>query len=177
MVDAVQEPDVDRDAAAMPSASLTPIGVIHTPFDNPEGTPIQPSRAEGARGTIEVRSEFADGLADLDGFSHIIVLYAFHLAHGYTLKVTPFLDDQARGVFSTRAPCRPNAIGMSVFELLRVHGGTLDVANVDVVDGTPLLDIKPYVPQFDGVMDVRLGWLAEKASVGGARLADSRFTC
>ena len=161
----------------MPSLVFNPIGVIRTPFDKPEGTPIQPSRAAGARGTVEVLPEFADGLADLDGFSHIIVLYVFHRSEGFALRVMPFLDVYQRGVFATRAPCRPNPIGLSVLELRGIHGGTLEVANVDMIDGTPLLDIKPYVPQFDCANDVRLGWLTGKSHIEGAGLADSRFTC
>lgn len=175
------EPDTGKalagDEGAMPSLLLNPIGVIHTPFDQPEGTPIQPSRASGVRGTVEVLPEYADGLADLDGFSHIIVLYSFHRSDGFALQVTPFLDDQARGVFATRAPRRPNPIGLSVLELHGIHGRTLEVANVDIIDGTPLFDIKPYVPQFDGAGNVRLGWLEGKMLQGSAGLADNRFTC
>ncbi len=161
----------------MPSQSLTPIGVIHTPFDTPEGAPIQPSRSDGAKGTVEVWPEYAGGLQDLDGFSHIIVLYSFHLSQGYSLRVTPFLDNQQRGLFATRAPRRPNPIGLSVLELCQVRGNVLEVANVDMVDGTPLLDIKPYVPQFDCAEDVRIGWLEGKARDWGVGLADRRFTC
>jgi tRNA-Thr(GGU) m(6)t(6)A37 methyltransferase TsaA len=176
-VDALRDAGREGDAVAMPSLVLSPIGVIRTPFERPEGTPIQPSRAAGARGTVEVLPEFADGLADLDGFSHIIVLYAFHASEGFTLRVIPFLDVQPRGVFATRAPRRPNPIGVSVLELRGIHGSILEVANVDIIDGTPLLDIKPYVPQFDCGSNVRIGWLTGKSHIEGAGLADDRFTC
>jgi tRNA-Thr(GGU) m(6)t(6)A37 methyltransferase TsaA len=161
----------------MHSVTLTPIGVIHTPFSRPEGTPIQPSMSGGARGTVEVWPEYAEGLNDLDGFSHMVVLYWFHLSEGWGLKVTPFLDDRAHGVFATRAPKRPNPIGLSVLELLQVRGSILDVANVDMVDGTPLLDIKPYVPQFDCDNDVQIGWLDGKILRHPDGFADSRFVC
>lgn len=164
-----EDKDKDGDAVAMPSLLFPPIGVIHTPFDTPEGTPIQPSRLDGARGTVEVWPEYAGGLQDLDGFSHIIVLYSFHLSQGYSLRVTPFLDNQQRGLFATRAPRRPNPIGLSVLELCQVRGNVLEVANVDMVDGTPLLDIKPYVPQFDCVENVRIGWLEGKTRDRGGR--------
>jgi len=136
-----------------------PIGVIHTPHTRTSDTPIQPSRAKGVRGTIELLAEYADGLDDLDGFSHIILLYHFHESSGYRLKVKPFLDSQVRGLFSTRAPWRPNPIGLSIVRLVEIAGCTLTVQDVDMLDRTPLLDIKPYVPEFDQHTDARLGWL------------------
>ena len=136
-----------------------PIGVIHTPHTRKSDTPIQPSRAKGIRGTIRLLAEYADGLDDLDGFSHIILLYHFHESSGYRLKVKPFLDSQVRGLFSTRAPWRPNLIGLSIVRLVEIAGCTLTVQDVDMLDQTPLLDIKPYVPEFDQHPDVRLGWL------------------
>lgn len=138
---------------------FTPIGVIHSPFVEREGTPIQPAAAKGVKGTVEVRAEFAEGLCDLDGFSHIVLLYHFHKSKGFSLKVKPFLDKVLRGVFATRAPKRPNGVGLSVVRLVRIEGLTLHVENVDVLDGAPLIDIKPYVPEFDTPEDVRLGWL------------------
>jgi len=126
-----------------------PIGVIHTPFKEPQGTPIQPTAAEGVEGRVEVFSEFADGLKDIEGFSHIILLYHFHLCREVKLRVKPFLDDEFRGVFATRAPCRPNPIGFSVVRLLEVRKNILRVCDVDIIDGTPLLDIKPYVHELD----------------------------
>lgn len=150
-----------------------PIGVIHTPHKKIEGMPIQPSRAAGVPGTVEVLTEFADGLADLDGFSHIILLYHFHRSRGHQLSVIPFLDDRARGLFATRAPRRPNPIGLSVVRLVGVEGNRLSVEDVDMLDGTPLLDIKPYVPEFDERSEISVGWL--EAARERKRLSDDRF--
>lgn len=136
-----------------------PIGVIHSPFKDVRGTPIQPRAAEGARGVVEVYPEYAEGLKDLEGFSHVILLYHFHLVKGYKLLVKPYMDDELRGVFATRAPARPNPIGLSVVKLVRMDRGRIIVENIDVVDGTPLLDIKPYVPNFDVFEADRIGWL------------------
>jgi tRNA-Thr(GGU) m(6)t(6)A37 methyltransferase TsaA len=136
-----------------------PIGLIHTPFKQREGMPIQPSRGRGVRGTVEVAPEYADGLADLDGFSHVVLIYHFHQSHGFDLRVTPFLDKEKRGLFATRAPRRPNAIGLSVVRLLGIEGNRIAVQDLDILDGTPLLDIKPYVPEFDHRTEVREGWL------------------
>ncbi|MHC4398989.1 MAG: tRNA (N6-threonylcarbamoyladenosine(37)-N6)-methyltransferase TrmO [Planctomycetota bacterium] len=138
-----------------------PVGVIHTAFTKPEGMPIQPAGAEGVRGTVEVFGEFADGLQDLAGFSHIMLLYHFHQTSEPSLLITPFMDSQLRGVFATRAPKRPNPIGISVVKLVRIEGRILHVENVDVLDDTPLLDIKPYVPEFDQHEADRIGWLEQ----------------
>jgi tRNA-Thr(GGU) m(6)t(6)A37 methyltransferase TsaA len=129
---------------------LTPIGVIRTPFREAAGTPIQPRQAKGVKGTVEVLERFQEGLKDLEGFERIWLLYWFHRAAPARLRVVPYLDRQQRGLFATRAPCRPNPIGMSCVRLLQVKGSLLTVAGVDILDGTPLLDIKPYVPEFDG---------------------------
>ena len=153
-----------------------PIGIIHTPFKKPEGMPIQPAGAAGVRGSIEVFEEYHAGLKDLDGFSHIILLYFFHLSQGFNLKVIPFLDTKSRGLFATRAPKRPNAIGFSVVKLDEVETGVLYVQNVDMLDGTPLLDIKPYVPEFDSHAEVRTGWLEQARKKANSRQADERFT-
>ena len=152
-----------------------PIGVIHTPFKEPKGAPIQPRRSGGAKGQVEVFPEYAEALADLDGFSHIVLLYHFHLSKGYKLKVVPFLDTVERGLFATRAPRRPNQIGLSVVRLDRIEGSVLHVANVDMLDGTPLLDIKPYVADFDDEGEVRIGWLEGKSQRAGKTEADERF--
>jgi len=151
------------------------IGVIHSPFKEPEGMPIQPVGARGIKGTIDMQAEHEDGLKDLDGFSHIILIYHFHLAEGYSLQVKPFLDDTPRGIFAVRAPKRPNPIGVSIVRLERIEGTRLHIWNVDVVDGTPLLDIKPYVPGFDAVEDVRIGWLADKSDRAAGKRSDERF--
>lgn len=150
-----------------------PIGIIHSPFRSIENVPIQPWAADGIRGTIEVFSEFVAGLQDLDGFSHIVLLYHLHLVTEYRLRVVPFLDRQERGLFATRAPCRPNPIGLSIVKLVAVQGTTLEIENVDIVDGTPLLDIKPYVPTFDNREVERIGWVGN-ASLEKKR-ADGRF--
>jgi tRNA-Thr(GGU) m(6)t(6)A37 methyltransferase TsaA len=153
-----------------------PIGVIHSPFTELQGMPIQPPGAAGVRGTVEVFEEFRPGLKDLDGFSHIILLYHFHLSRDFSLRVVPFLDTRERGLFATRAPKRPNPIGLSVVRLRRIEGGVLHVENVDILDGTPLLDVKPYVPEFDTPADVRTGWLAETGRAVSEKKSDSRFT-
>lgn len=154
---------------------LRSIGVVSSPFTSPQGMPIQAAASE-AEGTIEVHTEFAEGLADLDGFDHLIVLYRFHLAASESLRVTPFLDDVQRGVFATRAPVRPNHIGLSVVKLLRVAGNVLHIGNVDMVSGTPVIDIKPYVPAFDYPGgDGRIGWFAGKLGNVGAMRADDRM--
>jgi tRNA-Thr(GGU) m(6)t(6)A37 methyltransferase TsaA len=152
-----------------------PIGVVHSPFRDVEGVPIQPTAAAGIRGSVEVLPELVEGLQDLDGFSHIVLLYHFHLVRESRLTVTPFLDSRPRGVFATRAPTRPNPIGLSVVKLLGVEGNVLHVENVDIVDGTPLLDIKPYVPEFDHHAAERTGWLEQAKGQIQAQKADDRF--
>jgi len=159
----------------MQPVTFNPIGTIHTPFKQPRGTPIQPWRSSHAKGSVEVFPEYVDGLKDLEGFSHIVLLYFFHLSKGYNLSVIPYLDNQQRGLFATRAPRRPNGIGLSVVRLVKVEGGSLEIEDVDMVDGTPLLDIKPYVPLFEKVKDVRMGWLEEKADRAKGTKADDRF--
>ena len=152
-----------------------PIGTIHTPFATPKGMPIQPAGAQGVQGTVEVLPEFAPGLEDLDGFSHVMLLFHFDRSDGFDLHVTPFLDDMPRGLFATRAPKRPNAIGLSVVKLLRIEGTTLHVENVDILDGTPLLDIKPYVSEFDHHPADRFGWLGQVRARAKETKADDRF--
>jgi len=137
--------------------------------------PIQPRGATGVEGTVEVLEEYKAGLQDLDGFSHIILLYLFHRSKGFSLKVVPFLDNQLRGLFSTRAPKRPNPIGLSVIRLDRIENCVLHVRDVDVLDGTPLLDIKPYVPEFDSREEVRIGWLEKAKGTVLSRKSDDRF--
>ena len=153
-----------------------PIGIIHSPHKTPEGTPIQPTGARDVEGSIEVFPEYAAGLADLAGFSHIILLYHFHLSKKYSLKVKPFLDNQKRGLFATRAPSRPNPIGLSVVRLTAITEGNLQVQDVDVVDGTPLLDIKPYVPEFDVRKVDKIGWIGLKTGKIEGVIDDGRFS-
>jgi tRNA (adenine37-N6)-methyltransferase len=136
---------------------MRPIGVIHSPFNTTKGMPIQPTFSDAA-GQVEVFPEFAEGLRDLEGFSHIILIYALHRAGNYALLVRPFLDDAERGVFATRHPSRPNPIGISTVRLLSRSATSLEVGGIDVLDGTPLLDIKPYVPDFDVLVPARAGW-------------------
>jgi tRNA (adenine37-N6)-methyltransferase len=159
----------------MDLVAYRPIGVIRSPFVDTEGMPIQPSGAQGVPGTVELEPEFCDGLKDLDGFSHIILIYHFHLSNGQSLEVKPFLDHVLRGVFATRAPRRPNSIGISVVRLIRIEGRTLSIEDVDIVDGTPVLDIKPHVPEFDCRQGARIGWLTRKVGLASSIAADGRF--
>ena len=158
----------------MPDITYRPIGTIHSPFKEAEGTPIQ-SSASQVQGTIEVFPEFVAGLKDLDGFSHIILLYHFHRSRKPELVVKPFMDVESRGVFSIRAPSRPNSIGFSVVRLLKIDGNLLYVEGLDILDGTPLLDIKPYVPKFDSVKAERIGWLEDNVSKVESARDDGRF--
>ena len=155
--------------------NFKPIGIVHSPFKEAIGTPIQPKAAKGIEGTVEVFTEFADGLADLDGFSHIILICNFHLVQKPKLKVIPYMDDQQRGVFSTRAPNRPNPIGISVVRLNRIENNILYIQDIDIIDGTPLLDIKPYVPEFDSKEDIKIGWLEKKVNKLLTSKDDGRF--
>jgi tRNA-Thr(GGU) m(6)t(6)A37 methyltransferase TsaA len=152
-----------------------PIGVIRSPFKRIEGMPIQPSGSSSAQGRVEIMPKFAEGLKDLDGFSHVILLYHFHRVKDSTLTVTPFMDSRPRGVFSTRAPKRPNPIGFSVVKLLEVDGNVLHIDNVDILDGTPLLDIKPYAPLFDQYAADRTGWLEGSTESVQEKKSDRRF--
>jgi tRNA-Thr(GGU) m(6)t(6)A37 methyltransferase TsaA len=152
-----------------------PIGVIHSPFTELAGMPIQPAGAAGVTGTAVLHPEFTPGLQDLDGFSHIILLYHLHQVEAVSLTVTPFLDTQPRGVFATRAPKRPNPIGLSVVKLVSVKQNVLHLENVDVLDGTPLLDVKPYVPEFDHPPQIRTGWLAKAKGQVQNKKSDERF--
>ena len=138
------------------------IGTIHSPYRETRGTPIQSSAAQDVEGTIELLPKYSKGLEDLEGFSHIILIYYFHLSKRYSLKVKPFLDDKLHGVFATRAPSRPNPIGISIVKLQERVGNILRMKGMDVIDGTPLIDIKPYVPRFDEMEEVKSGWLEEK---------------
>jgi len=153
-----------------------PIGVIHSPFKEPEGTPIQPAGAKGTDGIVEIFPEYAEGLKDIEGFSHIILLYHFHLSKGATLLAKPFMDNETHGVFAMRGPSRPNPIGVSVVCLVGVEGNMLHIQDVDVVDGTPLLDIKPYIPEFDIRKVERIGWLEKNVHKLSASKDNGRFT-
>lgn len=154
---------------------IQPIGTIHTQFKTLEGMPIQPVGAKDIEGTIELHEDFIDGLKDLDGFSHIILLYHFHRSQDFKLSVVPFMDIEPRGLFATRAPRRPNPIGLSVVRLERIEGRVLHIKDVDILDGTPLLDIKPYVPDFDPSGDIRTGWLDKAGKIASEKRSDERF--
>jgi tRNA-Thr(GGU) m(6)t(6)A37 methyltransferase TsaA len=154
---------------------FVPIGIIHSPFMEPEGMPIQPAGAASVKGTVEVFEDYHRGLKNLDGFSHVILLYHFHRSHSFNLHIVPFLDSESRGLFATRAPNRPNPIGISVVQLDKIEDGVMHIQNVDILDGTPLLDIKPYVPAFDGQTEVRTGWLEKAGKTASTRKSDDRF--
>lgn len=154
---------------------LRSIGILHTPFKTKENMPIQPAGARGIKGRAEIKPKYAKGLDDLDGFSHIYLIYYFHKSGKYSLSVKPFLDDTYRGLFSTRAPKRPNRIGISVVKLLSVKDNILELENVDMLDGTPLLDIKPYVPEFDHFRVEKIGWLEKNSGKTHTTKSDGRF--
>ena len=152
------------------------IGIIHSPFKEPKGTPIQPAGSKGINGIVEIFPEYTEGLKDIEGFSHIILLYHFHLSKGATLIAKPYMDSETHGVFAMRGPSRPNPIGISVVRLVKVEGNTLQVQDLDIVDGTPLLDIKPYVPEFDVREVAKIGWLEKRVHKLSASRDDGRFT-
>jgi tRNA (adenine37-N6)-methyltransferase len=151
------------------------IGIIHSPFTNLKDMPIQPKGAKNTIGTIEINPEYEEGLDDLNGFSHIYLLYIFHEAARTSLKVTPFMDKTVRGVFSTRSPLRPNHIGLSIVELVGVEKNLIKVRGIDILNGTPLLDVKPYIESFDAVKNSRSGWMQASASEVAEKRSDDRF--
>jgi tRNA-Thr(GGU) m(6)t(6)A37 methyltransferase TsaA len=156
--------------------TVIPIGTIHSPFTDPEGMPIQPVGAWEAIGTVVIDPAYEAGLKDLEGFSHVYLLYHFHRAATTRLTVVPYLDNREHGIFATRAPSRPNPIGLSIVELLELRGNRLTVRGIDVLDGTPLLDIKPYIEAFDRVEGSRSGWLVSSPEEIARRRSDRRFT-
>ena len=152
-----------------------PIGVIHSEYKETKNTPIQPASARGVSGSVEIFPEYVEGLKDIEGFSHLILIYHFDRSQGYKLKVKPFLDENLHGVFSTRAPFRPNPIGLSVVKLVSRSKNILEIENIDILDGTPLLDIKPFVPDFDAVENAKIGWVAKSKSKISHTVNDGRF--
>ena len=166
----------------MTSLTLDPIGVIHSEHHVAKQTPIQPVCAEGSPGRVEVFPQYAEGLDDIEGFSHLHLIYWFHRAADIAgsvagpspLKLVPFLDDVPRGVFATRAPVRPNPLGMSVVRLVERRGSDLLVEDLDVLDGTPLLDIKPNVARFDVRLETRSGWMDEVSDETARRRGERR---
>lgn len=161
----------------MQVATLTykPIGVVHSPFLEPRNVPIQAVAAKSVEGTIEIYSEYVEGLIDIEGFGYLILLYHFHLVKGESLMVKPFLDDNFHGVFATRSPARPNPIGISIVQLTKIENNTLHVQDIDIIDGTPLLDIKPYVPEFDIRKTDKIGWFSSKIGKLDSTRDDGRF--
>jgi tRNA-Thr(GGU) m(6)t(6)A37 methyltransferase TsaA len=152
---------------------LRPIGVIRTRFHQPEGTPIQPAYAAGSPGEVVLDEEFEPALADLEGFERVWLVYWFDRAGPFQPRVVPYRDTQEHGLFATRAPSRPNPVGLSAVRLVRREGRVLHVADVDILDGTPLLDIKPYIPECDAFPEARAGWF--HAGRADRRVADDRF--
>lgn len=152
---------------------VSPVGTIHTPFDRPTGTPIQSGSGAGAEGYIDLNRGLEDAVRDLAGFERLWLIYLFHKTSEPQLLARPYLDVVDHGIFATRSPARPNRIGMSPVRLLGVDGLRIRIADVDMLDGTPLLDIKPYVPMFDHFEVTRIGWFEGKSPVGV--VADNRF--
>lgn len=162
-------------AGAMGHIRYTPIGTVHSEFKEPIGVPIQAAVAKRHKGRVVVFPEYADGLDDLEGFSHIILLFHCHKSRPEKLKVKPFLDDELRGIFATRSPSHPNPIGLSVVRLTKREGNILHIQDIDIIDSTPLLDIKPYIPDFDERDPVTIGWLTHKKDLLASVKDDARF--
>ncbi|MGD0176906.1 MAG: tRNA (N6-threonylcarbamoyladenosine(37)-N6)-methyltransferase TrmO [Candidatus Bathyarchaeia archaeon] len=160
----------------MRAVTYDPIGVIHSPLKTSFGAPLQSVSAKLLKGTVEVFPKYVSGLKDLTGFSHLILIYHFHLSTTTSLIVKPYLDNEEHGIFATRAPARPNPIGISIVRLRKIRAGTIYVQDLDVIDGTPLLDIKPYVPQFDARRVHKIGWLDRNISKLQRTRSDGRFT-
>jgi tRNA-Thr(GGU) m(6)t(6)A37 methyltransferase TsaA len=160
----------------MRTVTYKQIGIIHSAIKQTVGAPIQTASAKNIEGTVELFPKYAHGLKDVAGFSHLILLYHFHLARKTSLVVTPFLDSEKRGVFATRSPARPNPIGLSIVRLKSIRNGVLHVQELDVVDGTPLLDIKPYVPRIDVRKTMKIGWYKNNIHKLQRTGADRRFT-
>ena len=163
-------PDRESDVALL---EFRLIGVIRSPHSRAEDTPIQPTFAKGIPSQVEILPEYERGLRDIDGFSHLYLLYVFDRAEPARMEVTPYLDNQPRGVFATRAPCRPNPLGLSLVRLMRRDGRVLHIEDVDILDGTPLFDIKPYVSRFDTLEGARCGW-QDEIDEGTARVKGRR---
>ena len=146
--------------------TVQPIGVIHTPYKTTEGMPIQGAFEEQVTGTAELFQKYKKGLKDVEGFSHLILVYHFDRAKGEKLVGRPFLEDEEHGIFAIRSPMRPNHIGVSIVKVQKVEGNVITFSEVDILDGTPLLDIKPYVAYFDSRQDTRNGWLEKHFKSG-----------
>ena len=157
----------------MREIDIRPIGIVRTPFTSARGTPIQPAYADGAKGKVILDDAFGAALDDIEGFGRLWLLYWMHRVTSFRPRVVPYRDEQEHGLFATRSPCRPNPIGLSVVSFVRREGATLHVADVDMLDGSPLLDVKPYVPEFDSHPTSKAGWFA--TSRIDRRVADDRF--
>ena len=163
--------------AVMNEISLKPIGVIHTPYVEAKNTPIQPIAAEGVAGWIDLFDDYVEGLSDLAGFSHITLIYRFHLINDYALRVIPFMDTVERGIFATKAPKRPNQLGLSTVRLRSIIRNRVEIEDVDMLEGTPLIDIKPFYPRYDNRENVRIGWLEKMKDLPVVKMkADDRFS-
>ncbi len=154
---------------------IYPIGIIHSPHKSIKDIPIQPKGASEFAGYAIVDEKYIDGLQDLDGFSHIYLLYSFHMATRIEMQVTPFMDNQPKGVFATRSPLRPNHIGISIVNLIRVVGCKVFIKGIDILDGTPLLDIKPYIEKFDAMKESSSGWLQANDEEISKKRSDNRY--
>ena len=156
--------------------TINTIGIIHTPFNDIKGMPIQPLAAEGVKGYVELFPKYIEGLTDLAGFSHITLLYHLHKINGYDLMVKPFMDSKEHGIFATKSPKRPNAIGLSTVKLLRIENNVIHIEMVDMLNGTPLIDIKPFFSKFDNRTNTKSGWLDDQENIAIRELrSDERF--
>ena len=155
--------------------TIKPIGTIYTPHKSETGMPIQPKGAIGIKGYIKIFKEFEDGLLDLNEYSHAYLIYFLHKIKGYKLQTIPFMDDEIHGIFATRSPKRPNPIGLSIVKIINIENNIINIENVDMLDGTPLLDIKPYVPEMDNFETEKNGWLDKNHKKSEHLKSDDRF--
>lgn len=156
--------------------NINPIGIIHTPFNDIKGMPIQPLAAKGVKGYIELFPEYTEGSTDLAEFSYITLLYHLHKINGYNLMVKPFMDNKEHGIFATKSPKRPNAIGLSTVKLLGIENNVIHIEMVDMLNGTPLIDIKPFFSKFDNRTNTKSGWLDNQGIITIKELrSDERF--
>lgn len=151
------------------------IGVVHSPYKTVENMPVQTSASKDVEAEIEIFEQYKEGISDLEGFSHIYVIFFLNMVREPKLKVIPFLDTVERGIFATRSPARPNPVGLSLVELVSVNENILKIRGVDMLDGTPVIDIKPYVPDFEICENVRKGWFEGNTYKAEKILSDERF--
>ena len=158
------------------SVTFQTLGIIHTPFSEPQGTPISSTAGCGVKGTIEIFKQYAEGLKDIEGFSHLNLIYYMHRVQKDGLVGIPFMDDKPHGVFAMRSPLRPNHIGISIVKLLAVRGNILEIEDLDILDGTPLLDIKPFLPDVDSRTECRIGWFTSNIHKMSSTRDDGRYS-